>query len=52
MSDEFLAPGHYIDSVAPRVVAFATAAAGDGGDALARVLRLYRAVRAEVVETT
>ena len=49
MSDEFLAPGRYIDSVAPRVVAFATAAADDGGDALARVLRLYRAVRDDII---
>jgi transglutaminase-like putative cysteine protease len=49
MSDEFLAPGRYIDSDAPTVVAFAQAAAGDEGDALARVLRLYRAVRDDII---
>jgi transglutaminase-like putative cysteine protease len=49
MSDEFLAPGRYIDSGAPNVVAFARAAADGDGDALARVLRLYRAVRDSVV---
>jgi len=49
MVDEFLAPGRYIDSVAPNVVAFATAAAGDEPDALASVLRLYRAVRDEII---
>jgi transglutaminase-like putative cysteine protease len=49
MSDEFLGPGRYIDSDAPTVVAFAQAAAGDEGDALARVLRLYRAVRDDII---
>ena len=49
MSDEFLAPGRYIDSDAPSVVAFAHAAADGEGDVLARVLRLYRAVRDDVV---
>jgi transglutaminase-like putative cysteine protease len=49
MSDEFLAPGRYIDSGAPNVVAFAQAAADGDGDALARVLRLYRAVRDSVI---
>jgi transglutaminase-like putative cysteine protease len=49
MSEEFLAPGRYIDSAAPSVVAFAqTAANGDDG-ALGRVLRLYRAVRDDVI---
>jgi transglutaminase-like putative cysteine protease len=45
MSEEFLAPGRYIDSGAPNVVAFAQAAANGDGNSLARVLRLYRAVR-------
>jgi transglutaminase-like putative cysteine protease len=45
MSEEFLAPGRYIDSDAPSVVAFAQEAAGADDSALARVLRLYRAVR-------
>ncbi|HXW23872.1 MAG TPA: transglutaminase family protein [Xanthobacteraceae bacterium] len=49
MSEEFLAPGRYIDSDAPSVVAFAQEAAGEGDDALARVLRLYRAVRDGIV---
>jgi len=48
MSDEFLAPGRYIDSDAPSVVAFAQAAANGDDGALARVLRLYRAVRDDV----
>ena len=49
MSDEFLAPARYVDSDAPTVIAFAQAAAGEEGDALARVLRLYRAVRDDVI---
>jgi transglutaminase-like putative cysteine protease len=49
MSDEFLAPARYVDSDAPTVIAFAQAAAGEDGDALARVLRLYRAVRDDII---
>jgi len=49
MSDEFLASGRYIDSGAPSVVAFAKRAAGEEGDALERVLRLYRAIRDEII---
>ena len=49
MYDEFLAPGRYIDSGAPSVVAFAKRAAGEEGSALDRVLRLYRVVRDEIV---
>jgi len=49
MSEEFLAPGRYIDSDAPSVVAFAQESAGEGGAALARVLRLYQAVRDGIV---
>ena len=49
MPDEFVTPGRYIDSDAPKVVAFAQAAAGEDGDALARVLRLYRAVRDDII---
>jgi len=49
MSDEFLAPALYVDSDAPTIIAFAQAAAGEDGDALARVLRLYRAVRDDII---
>jgi transglutaminase-like putative cysteine protease len=49
MSDEFLAPARYVDSDAPTVIAFAQAAAGEDGDTLARVLRLYRAVRDDII---
>jgi transglutaminase-like putative cysteine protease len=49
MSEEYLAPGRYVDSDAPSVVAFAEKAAGEDGSALTRVLRLYRAVRADVI---
>jgi len=49
MSDEFLAPARYVDSDAPTIIAFAQAAAGEDGDALARVLRLYRAVRDDII---
>jgi transglutaminase-like putative cysteine protease len=49
MSDEFLASGRYIDSGAANVIAFAQAAAGENDDALARVLRLYRAVRDDII---
>jgi transglutaminase-like putative cysteine protease len=45
MSDEYLAPARYVDSDAPSIVAFAEKAAGEDGSALARVLRLYQAVR-------
>jgi transglutaminase-like putative cysteine protease len=49
MSDEFIAPGRFIDSGAPNIVAFANGAADGNGSTLARVLRLYRAVRDDVV---
>ena len=49
MSDEFLASGRYIDSGAANVIAFARAAAGENDDALARVLRLYRVVRDDII---
>jgi len=49
MSDEFLAPARYVDSDAPTIIAFAQAAAGEDGDALARVLRLYRAVSDDII---
>ena len=49
MSDEFIAPGRFIDSGAPNIVAFANGAADGDVGALARVLRLYRAVRDDVV---
>jgi len=49
MSDEFIASARFIDSGAPNVVAFARRAADGNGSVLARVLRLYAAVRDEVV---
>src|SRR5438270_6768137 len=49
MSQDFLAPGAYIDSDAPSVVAFARAALDGAGSDLARVLALYAAVRDRIV---
>src|ERR1700730_9653866 len=46
---EFLAAGEFIDSNAPRVVAFAQAATADTTGELDKVLRLYRAVRDGIV---
>jgi transglutaminase-like putative cysteine protease len=46
---EFLAAGDFIDSNAPRVVAFAQAATADATGELDKVLRLYRAVRDGIV---
>ncbi len=47
----FLAPGEFIDSDAPDVVAFARRAAGDEVDDVARAVRLYYAVRDGIVYT-
>ena len=46
---EFLAAGDFVDSKAPRVVAFAQAATADATGELDKVLRLYRAVRDGIV---
>src|SRR5437660_2844668 len=46
---EFLAPGAYIDSDAPNVIAFARDAANGATTELARVLALYAAVRDRIV---
>ena len=49
MSEEFIAPGRFIDSASPNVVAFAREAADGDGSVMARVLRLYTAVRDEII---
>jgi transglutaminase-like putative cysteine protease len=46
---DFLAPGDFIDSDTPRVVAFAQAATADSTGELDKVLCLYRAVRDGIV---
>ncbi|MGP0095273.1 MAG: transglutaminase-like domain-containing protein [Xanthobacteraceae bacterium] len=46
---DFLAPGDFIDSDTPRVVAFAQAATADATGELDKVLCLYRAVRDGIV---
>jgi transglutaminase-like putative cysteine protease len=45
----FLAPGRFIDSDAPAVVDFAQEAIAGAGDAMDRVLRLYRAIRDGII---
>ncbi len=45
MNADYLQPGHFIDSAAPSVVAFARDAAAAGGDDRKRILLLYEAVR-------
>jgi transglutaminase-like putative cysteine protease len=44
-SNDFLAPGRFLDRDAPNVIELAREAAGHEGDATTRVLRLFRAVR-------
>lgn len=46
---QFLAPGVFIDSGAPHVIAFAKQAAADLTDPRAAILRLYRAVRDTII---
>src|SRR5580704_10035430 len=46
---DFLAAGDFIDSDAPRVIAFAQKATGDARGELDKVLRLYRAVRDGII---
>jgi transglutaminase-like putative cysteine protease len=48
LQQDFLAPGQFIDSDAPAVVAFARAATVGAGDPMEQALRLYRAVRDQV----
>ena len=47
--DRFLRPTPIIDSDHPAVIAYARAAAGDATDPRERAIRLYRAVRDDVV---
>ena len=47
----FLAPADFVDSRAPNVAAFAREVAGDASDPLTRAVRLYYAVRDDVVYT-
>lgn len=49
MMTEFLQPGRFIDSESPQVAQFANRAAGSSGDAVERVLRLYRIIRDDIV---
>ena len=48
---QYLAPAEYVDSAATNVTAFAREAAGDATDPRARAVRLYYAVRDEIVYT-
>ncbi len=45
---DFVSPRPFVDSDAPRVVAFARAATAGASDRIEQVLRLYRAVRDEI----
>jgi transglutaminase-like putative cysteine protease len=47
----WLAPGRYVDSEAPAVIAFAREAGGAEPDSLARAVRLYYAVRDGIIYT-
>jgi transglutaminase-like putative cysteine protease len=48
---DFLAPTEFIDSAAPNVVEFARAIVGTDADPVVRAVRLYYAVRDEIVYT-
>jgi transglutaminase-like putative cysteine protease len=48
-SAEYLRPGSFIDSDAENVVSFARAAAGGVSDERERIIRVYRAVRDEIL---
>ena len=48
---QYLAPAQYVDSGAANVAAFAREAAGDTADLLTRAIRLYYAVRDDIVYT-
>ena len=47
----YLEPGEFVDSGADAVTAFTRAAAGPGGDPVARAVRLYYAVRDDIIYT-
>jgi transglutaminase-like putative cysteine protease len=49
MMTEFLRPGRFIDSDAPSVVDYAIRAAGQGGDEVERILKLYGAIRDGII---
>ena len=49
---QYLAPGQYVDSGAANVAAFAREAAGGAADPLTRAIRLYYAVRDDIVSTS
>jgi len=46
---QYLAPGRFVDSDHPQVIAYAKRHAGDLGDLRAAVLRLYAAVRDDII---
>lgn len=47
--NEYLDAGHFIDSKAPQIVVFARRIAGEDGDETERILRLYRAIRDDII---
>ncbi len=47
----FLAPADFVDSTAANIVAFAREAAGPAADSLTRAVRLYYAVRDDIIYT-
>ena len=49
IGQEYRAPGRFVDSDSPQLTAFARAASAGGKDATDAVLRLYRAVRDEIL---
>ena len=48
---EYLQPGRYVDSDAPAIIEFARRACGDETDDLAKAVRLYYAVRDNIIYT-
>src|ERR1051326_131621 len=46
---EYLSPGRFVDSASPQIVAFARAASAGAKDAADAVLRLYGAVRDDIL---
>ena len=49
IGQEYLAPGRFVDSDAPQVIEFARAASAGAKDAADAVLRLYSAVRDQML---
>lgn len=49
--DAYLRPGEYVDSDAPGIVAFARQVCGEAVDDIAKAVRLYYAVRDDIVYT-